>query len=142
MILMGFINFLRALFSKKTKKSFTEEETIYEIEEKTKEFEEIHSLWDYLSFIENTQAFHLKSVIGFNEWVSMDEIKRRIYEIFGVSYKNERSLYPYIKTMVDVGLLESINVGGKRKWRKKELIIKIKKKKKSQEKEVETLRIS
>ena len=56
----------------------------------------------------------------------MDEIKRRIRELFSIEYKNDRSLYPYIKTLVDVGLLESISVGGKRKWRKKELIMKIK----------------
>ena len=109
-------------------------EKIYE--EDREELEEIHSIWDYLSFKENTQAFHLNAVIGFEEWVSMKEIMRRIKELFGVEYKNERSLYPYIKTLVDVGLFESMNVGGTRKWRKKDLIIKIEKEKKGEKKEV------
>jgi len=67
--------------------------------------------------------------------VPMDEIKRRIRELFSIEYKNDRSLYPYIKTMVDVGLLESINAGGKRKWRKRDLIIKVKEKIREKEEE-------
>ncbi len=85
--------------------------------------EEIHSLWDYLTFRENTQAHHLTSVIGFEELVDMDEIRRRIQEIFHVEYQNERSLYPYLKTMVDIGLFETVDVGGKRKWRKKAVLL-------------------
>ena len=86
---------------------------------------EIHSLWDYLKFSEHTQAYHLVNVIGFDEWVDMGEIRRRILELFKVNYKNERSLYPYIKTMADIGLLETTNIGGRRKWRKKDVIIKL-----------------
>ena len=67
----------------------------------------------------------------------MDEVRRRIFDLFQVDYENERSLYPYLKTMVDVGLIESNNVGGKRKWRKKDLLIKLEKKKKEAEKEKE-----
>jgi len=86
--------------------------------------EEIHSVWDYLKFKENTQAFHLSSVLGFEEWVDMQEIRRRIKGVFGAEYKNERSLYPYLKTLDDIGLIESTNVGGKRQWRKKDILIK------------------
>ncbi len=111
------------------------EKTIYEHEEKT--ISKIYSLWDYIKLVDNTQAHHILSVIGFDEWVPMDEIKRRINELFSIDYKNDRSLYPYIKTLVDVGLLESSNVGGKRKWRKRELILKLKEK--IEEKEEERL---
>jgi hypothetical protein len=119
---------LNKLFSflKKEKKE-KETETIYEDNEK-EEAVGIYSLWDYIDPIENTQAHHILSVIGFDEWVPMEEIKRRIRELFSIDYKNDRSLYPYIKTLVDVGLLETINVGGRRKWRKRDLIIKIKEK--------------
>ena len=86
----------------------------------------IYSIWDYLQFMENTQAFHIKSVTGFDEWISMDEIRRRVVELFGISYKNEKSLYGYVKTLTDIGLLETVNAGGKRKWRKRGLLIKIK----------------
>jgi len=85
--------------------------------------QEIHTLWDYLTFRENTQAHHLSTVIGFEELVDMDEIRRRIQEIFHVEYKNERSLYPYLKTLVDIGLFETMDVGGKRKWRKKPVLL-------------------
>lgn len=108
------------------------EKTLYE--NKSEELE-IHSLWDYIKIQDNTQAQHIVNVIGFDEWVTMEEIQRRIQEIFGISYQNERSLYPYIKTLVDCGLLEISNVGGKRKWRKKDLLIKLKK---VQEEEIES----
>ncbi|MBS3058656.1 MAG: hypothetical protein J4478_04635 [Candidatus Diapherotrites archaeon] len=114
--------------------------TIYETT--VEEREEIHNIWDYLRFIENTQAFHLVSVIGFEEWIAMEEIKRRIKELFNIEYKNERSLYPYIKTLVDCGLFEVSNVGGKRKWRRKELIVAVKSRKKKQLEEVRVLESS
>ena len=85
----------------------------------------INSMWDFLSFTENTQAFHLINVIGFEEWVNMEEIRRRIKEIFSVEYKNEKSLYPYLKTLTDVNLFESSNIGGRRKWRKKDLLFEL-----------------
>jgi len=126
------INFLRKISDWAEEKH--EEEKVYE--EFEEELEEIHSIWDYLSFKENTQAAHLSIVIGFEEWVSMKEIMRRIKELFGAEYKNERSLYPYIKTLVDVGLFETSNVGGVMKWRKKDLIIKVKEEKKEEKKEL------
>ena len=125
------LNKLFSIF--KSEKKEEKGETIYEDEEKT--ISRIYSLWDYLNIFENTQAHHILSVIGFDEWVPMDEIKRRIRELFSIDYKNDRSLYPYIKTLVDVGLLESMSVGGKRKWRKRDLVIKLQEKIKEKEEE-------
>ncbi len=130
-IIKSIVNIFRKVIDWAEEKE--KEEKIYK--EAKEELEEIHSIWDYLSFKENTQAFHLSSVIGFEEWVSMKEVIRRIKELFGAEYKNERSLYPYIKTLADAGLFESTNVGGIRKWRKKDLIIKVKEEKKAGEKE-------
>lgn len=98
------------------------EEKIYESQGEEKE---IYSLWDFLSFAENTQAYHLVNVIGFDEWVNMEEIRRRIKEIFSIEYKNEKSLYPYLKTLTDINLFESTNIGGRKKWRKKELFFEL-----------------
>lgn len=90
--------------------------------------EEIHSVWDYLNFRPNTQAYHLAGTLGFEEWVDMGEIRRRIKDLFGVEYKNERSLYPYLKTLTDIGMMENSSVGGRMHWRKHDLIIRIDKK--------------
>ena len=98
---------------------------------------EVRSIWDFLQFNEHTQAFHLASVIRFDEWATMDEVRRRIFELFQIDYENERSLYPYLKTMVDIGLIETNNIGGKRKWRKKDLLIKIEKEEKEAQKETQ-----
>jgi hypothetical protein len=132
--MMSFINFLKNLF--KAKKAIAEQaepakQDLYKAEESTDK--EIKSVWDILQFNENTQAFHLSSVIRFDEWVDMDEIRRRIMELFQINYENERSLYPYLKTLVDVGLVETNSIGGKRKWRKKDLLIKIERKKEQKE---------
>ncbi|MFA4906766.1 MAG: hypothetical protein WC602_00660, partial [archaeon] len=97
--------------------------------------EEIYSVWDFLKFQENTQADHLNKVIGFEEWVEMEEIRRRVKELFGVDYKNERSLYPYLKALADAGMFETTSIGGRRKWRKRDLLIKVKAKKTAGEKE-------
>ena len=67
-------------------------------------------------------------MLGFDEWVDMTEIRRRIKELFRVEYKNERSLYPYLKTLTDVGLMESNSIGGRMQWRKHDLMVKINKK--------------
>lgn len=117
----------------KPEKKEEKDETIYEDEEKI--ISRIYSLWDYLNILENTQAHHILSVIGFDEWIPMDEIKRRVRELFSIDYKNDRSLYPYIKTLVDVGLLETMSAGGKRKWRKRDLIIKLQEKLSEKEEE-------
>ena len=61
-----------------------------------------------------------------DDWLDMDQIREKIKNLFFIEYKHEKSLYPYIKTLVDVGLLETTSVGGKRKWKKKNLSIKTK----------------
>ena len=134
---MKLINFFKNIFKKESalkEANIVVKEEIYKADEETTAKEvEIASIWDYLEFNENTQAAHLSSVIRYDEWVSMDEIRRRIWDLFQIDYKNERSLYPYLKTMVDLGLIETSNIGGKRKWRKKDLLIKLEKKKKEKE---------
>lgn len=82
------------------------------------------NIWQYIKPKENTQAEHVLSVITLEDWQDMDDIRKRIKEKFNIEYKHEKSLYPYIKTLVDIGLLETNAVGGKRKWKKKELVIK------------------
>ena len=67
-------------------------------------------------------------MLGFVYCVVMTEIRRRIKELFRVEYKNERSLYPYLKTLTDVGLMESNSIGGRMQWRKHDLMVKINKK--------------
>jgi hypothetical protein len=104
--------------------------------------EEVHSIWDYLKIREHTQAYHIISIVGFEEWIPMDEILRRIKEIFGIEYKNERSLYPYIKTLVDCGLMETTNFGGKQRWRRKDLIVRVAQKKKAVEEETDEQKVA
>ncbi len=123
---MIFKRIIGGLFSgfERLKRWSQDEEIVYsEPEEETGK--EVRSLWDFLAFKENTQAFHLVNVIGFDEWADMEEIRRRIKEIFSIEYKNEKSLYPYLKTLTDIHLIESTNIGGRRKWRKKGLLFEI-----------------
>jgi hypothetical protein len=80
------------------------------------------NVWNYLKFKEGSQAHHITKILDFEEWIPMDEILRRVNELFGVQYQNERSLYPYLKTLVDAGLLEASMLGGKMRWRKKNLM--------------------
>ena len=132
---MKIINFIKKLFSNAPSQQATTtiqtKSNIYqENEEVIEDKIEIISIWDVLDSQEHTQAHHLISVIPFDEWVSMDEIRRRIWDIFQIEYQNDRSLYPYLKTMVDLGLIETSNIGGRRKWRKKDLLIKKNEKKK------------
>jgi len=101
-----------------------EEEPIYDTPDEESE-KGIYALWDFLRFAENTQAYHLINVIGFEEWIDMEEIRRRIKEIFSIEYKNEKSLYPYLKTLTDINLFETTNIGGRKKWRKKELLFEL-----------------
>jgi hypothetical protein len=140
MMIMSIIErLLGAILGKKSSNN-VQKDTIYaERNEPGIELSEIHSIWDYLQFRENTQAHHLTSVLGFEEWVPMDEIMRRINSVFGIDYKNDRSLYPYIKTLVDCGLLETTDAGGRRKWRKRDLVIKIGQKKQDNQKEAQKI---
>ncbi len=130
---MGILETLKQMFGLKAK--IQEKPTEIQVVSEAKKPFEVRSIWDFLQFNEHTQAFHLASVIRFDEWATMDEIRRRIFELFQVDYENERSLYPYLKTMVDIGLIETNSIGGKRKWRKKDLLIKIEKEEKETQKQ-------
>lgn len=112
--------------SEREKSAYLISQNIQELFGASTEVEEVRTVWDFLKFQENTQADHLSKVIGFEEWVDMEEMRRRIQELFGVNYKNERSLYPYLKALSDAGLFESTSAGGRRKWRKKDLLIRTK----------------
>lgn len=132
--------FFRAIKGIESWSAVSEKTTIYKVsEEGPKEEDTIISIWDVLAFKENTQAYHLNSVIGFEEWVDMEEILRRIKELFGIEYKNFRSLYPYLKTLVDLGLMETTSVGGRRKWRKLPLLVKTKQEKTERKKQENVL---
>lgn len=88
-------------------------EKIYDENNKEEKEIQIISIWDVINCNVHPQAYHLVSVVPFDEWISMDEIKRRIWDLFQIEYKNDRSLYPYLKTMVDLGIIETNNIGGK-----------------------------
>src|SRR3989344_500258 len=133
---MFLLDFLKKLLGEKGRADAQEKKSIYG---EAHEIEEIHSVWDYIKLNENTQALHISAVLGFEEWISMEEILRRIKEIFSMDYKNKRSLYPYVKTLVDCGLVETNSVGGIKKWRKKDVLIKIKRKKAEEEEETEKI---
>ena len=130
MVFKRIVRGIIGIFHKADDWSTESQEKVYKVEKTGKEtgFEEIHGVWDYLKFKANTQAYHLSNVLGFDEWVDMTEIRRRIKELFKVEYKNERSLYPYLKTLTDVGLMESNSIGGRMQWRKHDLMVKINKK--------------
>lgn len=134
LVMMGIFDAILKMFGRGAK--IQEKQAQMQTVSEPKKAFQIRSIWDFLQFNEHTQAFHLASVIRFDEWATMDEIRRRIFELFQVDYENERSLYPYLKTMVDIGLIESNSIGGKRKWRKKDLLIKIEKEEKEEKKEV------
>jgi hypothetical protein len=136
---MKLINLIKKLFKKNNEERQpieNKENELYPEDIKSNNSEEntIISVWDVIKCNEHTQAYHLVSVIPFDEWIDMFEIKRRIWDLFQIEYKNDRSLYPYLKTMVDLGIIETANIGGKRKWRKKDLLVKIEKKEKIDEK--------
>ena len=125
MVLKNVLKRILKAFGLEIKESGNQDEFYKEKEEQEIE-EVVMSLWDLLSIQDNSQAFHLINVIGFEEWIDMEEIRRRIQELFNVEYKNEKSLYAHTKTLVDLGLIETISAGGRRKWRKKELLLKTK----------------
>ena len=136
--MMSLVDFFKNLFKKQQIEIYSAPQDgtskIYTEEKKPSEVEiEVLSIWDVIKCNEHTQAYHLVSVISFDEWIDMDEIRRRIWDLFQIEYKNDRSLYPYLKTMVDIGLIETSNIGGKRKWRKKDLLVKRENKKRETE---------
>ncbi len=140
MVFKKIVRSIIGLFHKADDWSAESPKKVYKVEKTREErrFEEIHGVWDYLKFKANTQAYHLSNVIGFDEWVDMTEIRRRIKELFRVEYKNERSLYPYLKTLTDIGLMESNSIGGRMQWRKHDLAVKISKK--EEEKQVASIK--
>ncbi|MAG18271.1 MAG: hypothetical protein CL944_02235 [Candidatus Diapherotrites archaeon] len=137
---MDLVGWLKKIFKIEKKEAPSLKNSIYEKKEEL--IEEIHSVWDYIKLNDNSQASHIAAILGFDEWITMDEILRRIRELFGMDYKNDRSLYPYIKTLVDIGLVETNNVGGKKKWRKRDILIKLEGKKEKIENEKETVKNS
>lgn len=83
----------------------------------------INTIWDILKIKENTQAEHLIKVIPSDQWIDMEEIKQRIKLEYNIEYKNEKSLYPYLKTLTDINLIKLNNTGKKRSWKKNIIII-------------------
>jgi hypothetical protein len=88
---------------------------------------EINTIWDILKIKENTQAEHIIKSTPSDKWVTMDEIRNNIKIQFNVEYSNEKSLYPYLKTLVDIDLIRVNNQGKKRTWKRNVIVIKNKK---------------
>lgn len=84
----------------------------------------ISNIWDYIKIKENTQAEHLIKSIPFDKWITMDEIRHNIKLNFNVEYSNEKSLYPYLKTLTDTNLIKLNNTGKKRTWKKNIILVK------------------
>lgn len=124
---MSLFSKIKSLFKRKTKSTQKIVATPIQttnIVEKQEYINTYTDIWQYIKPKENTQAEHILSVVSFDDWQDMDDIRKAIKNKFFIEYKHEKSLYPYIKTLVDIGLLEISSVGGKRKWKKKELSIK------------------
>jgi len=84
---------------------------------------DINTIWDIIKIKENTQAEHIIKCTPTNKWITMDELRQNIKLEFNVEYTNEKSLYPYLKTLVDVNLIKMNNIGKKRTWKKNIIII-------------------
>lgn len=85
---------------------------------------QLNTIWDIIKIKENTQAEHLIKSIPSDKWVSMDEIRHNIKLTYNVEYSNEKSLYPYLKTLTDINLIKVNNTGKKRTWKKNIILIK------------------
>lgn len=83
----------------------------------------INTIWDIIKARENTQAEHIINCLPDDEWVDMVDLKNRIKLQYNVEYQNEKSLYPYIKTLTDINLVKVNNSGKKRTWKKNIIII-------------------
>lgn len=83
----------------------------------------LNTIWDVIKVKENTQAEHIIKSIPTDNWTTMDEIRQNIKIEFGIEYKNEKSLYPYLKTLTDINLIKVNNTGKKRTWKKNIIII-------------------
>jgi len=94
---------------------------IYDIKkiDKTK----INTIWDVIKIKENTQAEHIINCLVEDQWIDMEELKQRIKLQYNIEYQNEKSLYPYIKTLTDINLIKHNNAGKKRTWKKNIVLI-------------------
>jgi hypothetical protein len=108
---------LKNNFISEEKKDISKIYTVEDIKNKLK------TIWDILKINDNTQAEHLLKSIPSDQWVTMDEIKKKITLEFNIEYKNEKSLYPYLKTLVDINLIKINNTGKKRSWKKNIIIL-------------------
>ncbi|MFA5745359.1 MAG: hypothetical protein WC932_00665 [archaeon] len=83
----------------------------------------INTIWDIIKARENTQAEHIINCLPDDEWIDMEDLKNRIKLQYNIEYQNEKSLYPYIKTLTDINLIKLNNTGKKRTWKKNVIII-------------------
>ncbi|MDD3178075.1 MAG: hypothetical protein PHR26_00990 [Candidatus ainarchaeum sp.] len=83
----------------------------------------LNTIWDIIKIKENTQAEHIIKSIPSDNWTTMDELRQNIKLEFGIEYKNEKSLYPYLKTLTDINLIKVNNTGKKRTWKKNIIIL-------------------
>jgi len=103
--------------------TYTKNETpkIYDVSKITSK--QISTIWDVIKARENTQAEHIINCLPDDEWIDMEDLKNRIKLQYNVEYQNEKSLYPYIKTLTDINLIKLNNSGKKRTWKKNIIII-------------------
>jgi len=85
---------------------------------------QLNTIWDIIKIKENTQAEHLIRSVSSDKWVTMDEIRHNIKLHFNIEYSNDKSLYPYLKTLTDINLIKVNNTGKKRTWKKNVIFIK------------------
>jgi hypothetical protein len=99
----------------------TETQKIYDVAKISAK--QINTIWDVIKARENTQAEHIINCLPDDEWIDMEDLKNRIKLQYNVEYQNEKSLYPYIKTLTDINLIKLNNSGKKRTWKKNIIII-------------------
>lgn len=87
------------------------------------DYNKINTIWDVIKIKENTQAEHIIKSLSSDQWMDIEEIKKRIKLEFNIEYQNEKSLYPYIKTLTDINLIKVNNTGKKRTWKKNIILI-------------------
>lgn len=116
----NYSNYLDQKTNLKLENTFQEIKTI-DVQEKK---HLITNVWDYVKIKENTQAEHIIKSLSSDKWITMDEIRHNIKLNFNVEYSNEKSLYPYLKTLTDINLIKVNNTGKKRTWKKNIIIIK------------------
>lgn len=122
------VNKQNSLEEKPLKNTYTKEELnklentkIYDVNKI--DFNKINTIWDVIKIKENTQAEHIIKSLSADQWMDIEDIKRRIKLEFNIEYQNEKSLYPYIKTLTDINLIKVNNTGKKRTWKKNIILI-------------------